>query len=684
MSVGPDNTLYVAVGLGGPPSARDDLTSAGAPGSDFASIWTAGTDGSNLTKLADLGDFEAKNNPDDGTVPDSVADTNPYSVLAPDTVGGPVYAVDAGGNDLLRIDSGTVSTVAVFPPVMMAAPPFLQAPPGTHLPAQPVPTSVVAAPGGGFTVGQLTGFPFQVGAASVFNVSSGKPSPYASGFTNVIDTAWGPDGNLYVLEISHNGLLGDSSNGGLWRVSDGGATRELLMDDLFMPGGIAFGPDGMAYVSNCSVCTGQGPSPAQTGHVLRVDAVASPALVTLADDDATTTEDTPVSVDVLANDTAGGDLGVARVVDSGAASATVSDGKVEVQPAAHQQGTDHVTYWACTAGEHCAAASLTVTITPTATDRVAGNDRISTAIRTSRAAQPGGSASVLVARADAYADALTASVLAAALDPPGGAPILLTPTGSLDARTAAEINRLGATTAYVLGGEAAISGATVQAIVDQTSVTSTVRISGSNRFETAAAIKAKVAEVTGQPVTGVYIAQGADPDPRRGFPDVLSVAALAAHQGLPILLVTTDTLPSATRSALQGINGATIIGGTKAVSADVQSQIDDVVNKVDRVAGADRYETSVKVVQIATAAGLDANKLWLATGENWPDAVTAGPSVAVDGGVLLLVNPDDLAASVPSRDFIQQQKPFDDIDLLGGIAAISAHVEQQVAAAAGG
>ena len=71
--------------------------------------------------------------------------------------------------------------------------------------------------------------------------------------------------------------------------------------------------------------------------------------------------------------------------------------------------------------------------------RVSGADRQSTAVAVSSAAFPGGSASaVVLARADAFADALAGGPLAAAKH----APLLLTSSGSLDAVTSAEILRV--------------------------------------------------------------------------------------------------------------------------------------------------------------------------------------------------------------------------------------------------
>src|SRR5204863_257016 len=73
----------------------------------------------------------------------------------------------AGGNDILRVSPhGKISLIAVLHAKMVLAPPFLGLPPGTKIPMQAVPTSVVCGPDGALYVGQLTGFPFPVGAAN--------------------------------------------------------------------------------------------------------------------------------------------------------------------------------------------------------------------------------------------------------------------------------------------------------------------------------------------------------------------------------------------------------------------------------------------------------------------------------------------------------------------------------------
>jgi hypothetical protein len=244
--------LYLTVGLGADPATRAGLPAAGQRGSG----WLLRASRHGVRQVADIAGFEAEVNPD-GALPDS----NPQSVLA--TRDGELVA-DAGGNSLVRVSKkGTVSPVATFPDQLVDAPPFLGLPPGAQIPMQAVPTSVVRGPDGAYYVGMLTGFPFQVGSARVYRVVPGKaPTIHASGFTNIIDLAFGPDRTLYVLEIAHNGLLSGDPTGALIRVRDGEPGRVIASTGLNTPGGLAI-RGSSAYVSNCGTCAG-------TGSIVRI------------------------------------------------------------------------------------------------------------------------------------------------------------------------------------------------------------------------------------------------------------------------------------------------------------------------------------------------------------------------------------------------------------------------------
>jgi hypothetical protein len=203
--------------------------------------------------FADISQYEADNNPDGGEI-----DTNAYGIT---TRHGGYVVADAGGNSVLGIEHKKhISTLAVFPDVPVDAPPFLELPAGTKIPMQAVPTSVAVRPKDkNVYVGQLTGFPFPPGVASVFVIKpDGTTGVYATGFTNIVDIAWGPKGSLYVLEISANGILSGDPTGALIRVWPNGKQTIVASEGLSAPTGVAIGKDGSVYVSNYGTSAGKG------------------------------------------------------------------------------------------------------------------------------------------------------------------------------------------------------------------------------------------------------------------------------------------------------------------------------------------------------------------------------------------------------------------------------------------
>ena len=302
--------------------------------------------------------------------------------------------------------------------------------------------------------------------------------------------------------------------------------------------------------------------------------------------------------------------------------------------------------------------------------RVAGSNRLATAIQVSREQHPHAS-TVVIARADNYADALAGAPLAWWKD----APILLSYRDGLDAATKAEVTRLGARTAYVLGGTAALSPQ-VEADLKAAGVTTVTRVAGSTRFATAAKIGDMLPNKT-----HAYVVKGADADPSKGWADALAVGPLAAEQGRPILLTTTDTLPSQTATALDdlGVKDVTFVGGTAAISKAVRDAVAKKGVKTKSIAGSNRFDTAAKVAEVAQAAGLSDFRMWLATGSTFPDALSAGPSIAANGGTLLLVPTDDLDHAPDAKTFlVDHVRDIEGVRYVGGTAAISSKVASQV------
>jgi putative cell wall-binding protein/Tol biopolymer transport system component len=305
--------------------------------------------------------------------------------------------------------------------------------------------------------------------------------------------------------------------------------------------------------------------------------------------------------------------------------------------------------------------------------RVLGTDRIGTAVDVSSRMRDAATTAV-IARADDYADALAGGPLAAAAD----APLLLTGRDRLHPATASEVRRLGVSRAYLLGSTAALPGRVAEDL-HAAGVTVT-RLGGANRFHTAALIATELVRITG-PVDTAYIVEGGNRDPRRGWPDAVAAGGLAATETRPILPVLRDTLPRDTAAAIKDLDldRAVIVGGPTAVSPEVADAVAAHEVTVERIAGETRYDTAARVAERAIAAGASAQRPWIATGRNWPDALAVGPAATADGGVLVLIDGADPNRSPATTTWLDTHCCYHRLTLAGGPAAINpttaTHVE---------
>lgn len=197
-------------------------------------------------------------------------------------------------------------------------------------------------------------------------------------------------------------------------------------------------------------------------------------------------------------------------------------------------------------------------------------------------------------------------------------------------------------------------------------------IAGADRFGTAAAISQEAFPYSGVPM--VYVTSGLN------FPDALAASAAAVHGGGPVLLATPEGIPAATAGELTRLKpGAiTVLGGTASVSDSVFDALQAYTSgSVTRVAGADRYATAIQSAQAFTATG---GTVFLATGTDFPDALSAGTLLSSYPGPILLVRPGaglsagvkaELARLAPTRVFV-----------LGGTSSISAQAASDASALA--
>ncbi|MBS2546328.1 cell wall-binding repeat-containing protein [Catenulispora sp. NL8] len=335
--------------------------------------------------------------------------------------------------------------------------------------------------------------------------------------------------------------------------------------------------------------------------------------------------------------------------------------------------------------------------------RLAGADRIGTAVATSQAKWPAAAkagngtaaSSVVLSRDDQFADALGGSTLAVT----GNGPLLLTPTNSLDSSVKAEIARVlgsasSSKTVYVLGGEQALSPAVYNAVK---SMGYTVkRIAGPDRYATSVAIAETVSGLVGgsgwtQP-DRVLVATG------NNAPDALSAGAAAeaipgGTPGAGVVVLTDDKkMPASTAAYLAQVQAhdktdyqAPVYG----VGGQGDAALTSVGIQHTALVGATRYDTSYLVAKTffdswSGAWGMSPAAVGFATGLTWPDALSGGAFMGQNRGPLLLVDPVSGISPV-EQQWLAGWAPYaNNAYIFGGTKAVDQFAQDNYATLIGG
>ncbi|MFD3155936.1 cell wall-binding repeat-containing protein [Haloimpatiens sp. FM7330] len=190
------------------------------------------------------------------------------------------------------------------------------------------------------------------------------------------------------------------------------------------------------------------------------------------------------------------------------------------------------------------------------------------------------------------------------------------------------------------------------------------RLSGSNRYATSVEIS-KDGWKDGAEY--IVIASGQD------FPDALCASPLAKKYNAPILLTKKDSLSSETKEEIKRLNAkhVFIVGGKGAVSQTVENEIKKANSSiaVERLEGANRYETAVKV-----ANKVGSNKVVVVSGKTYADALSVASIAAEKGMPILLTGKDNLPKEV--QDFVKG-KNVGKAYIIGQTGVVSSNIEKQ-------
>lgn len=192
------------------------------------------------------------------------------------------------------------------------------------------------------------------------------------------------------------------------------------------------------------------------------------------------------------------------------------------------------------------------------------------------------------------------------------------------------------------------------------------RLAGTDRYETAA----NVASEFGQ-VDRVYLASGLE-----GY-DALSGAPAAILDGAPVLLTTPGQVPQATQNALEELQPqeVVVVGGPEAIADDVLDQVEERTGaEVTRVSGENRYGTALFLATERFEAKFVTN-VYIASGEDYADALSGGPRAGAHGSPILLTQRDNLPAE--TRHALEELDPAL-VTVLGGEQAVSEDVLAEI------
>ena len=287
--------------------------------------------------------------------------------------------------------------------------------------------------------------------------------------------------------------------------------------------------------------------------------------------------------------------------------------------------------------------------------RLAGSDRYETAYAVAEQMKLNKGKekfdNIVVASGENYPDALSGNYLAFRKK----APMLLTNQYEVDNTAEYIKNSIEPNgTVYILGQTSAVPASLEQKLQG----INIKRIGGSDRFETNLLIL-KEARVHGEEL---IVCSGLN------FPD--AVSASAANK--PILLAD-DKLSASQKNYLLTIDPLKVyfIGGDKAVTKTVR---DEFTGDTVRLAGSDRFETSRLIAENLFLSHPD--RVILASGLNFPDALVGGAFNQDIGVPVLLVGPD-FADAYNAKKFVSENGTKSLI-LLGGKLSISDEIANYI------
>ena len=195
-------------------------------------------------------------------------------------------------------------------------------------------------------------------------------------------------------------------------------------------------------------------------------------------------------------------------------------------------------------------------------------------------------------------------------------------------------------------------------------VNEVTRIYGDTRYETCDNITYKIMDNKGiDKLDTVIIASG------KNFADALGGSYLAGVTDAPIIITNGNMNIEWFKQNFENDGKIYILGGTSAVPKAVEQTLRGY--DVERLAGADRYETNLKILEEAISEGGSTDEILVCTGKNFADSLSASAT----GKPILLVGKELSAAQ---KNFLDSNSG--EVYILGGVNAVSTKIEKEAGA----
>ena len=203
-------------------------------------------------------------------------------------------------------------------------------------------------------------------------------------------------------------------------------------------------------------------------------------------------------------------------------------------------------------------------------------------------------------------------------------------------------------------------------------------LAGDSRFETAIEVSKATFKNAGDAKSVILVGQDA-------VVDGLAAAPLAAKENAPILLAKKDGVTEEVEAEMLRVLGTNltgktiyIIGGESQISKEAEAKLAKLGVKVKRLAGASRYETSLKIAKelnsTSNSASNSGSKTSFVVGGNGEaDAMSIAAYAAQTNSPIIVTNKD--VVSEEATKVLEGKQ----IEIIGGTSSVSAEVEAELA-----